>query len=74
MHPLLGKITEKNPLPTHYILNSLNQLEIPSMVLAEQIATIDKKRLDKYIGNIGISEMEKVDKILAISIGLDCSQ
>lgn len=40
------------------------------MVLAEQIATIDKKRLDKYIGNIGISEMEKVDKILAISIGL----
>ena len=67
---LTGRIKGKNSLPTHYILNSLNQLEIPSMVLAEQIATIDKKRLDKYIGNIGSSEMKEVDKALAISIGL----
>lgn len=41
-----------------------------SMILAEQIATIDKNRLIEYIGNIGVSEMEKVDKVLAISIGL----
>lgn len=67
---LTGKIKGKNPLPTHYALKSSNQLELPSIVLAEQIATIDKTRLNRYIGNIGLTEMEKVDKVLAISIGL----
>lgn len=67
---LTGKINGKNPLPTHYVLNSLNHLEMLFMVLAEQIVTIYKNRLIKYIGNIGVSEMEKVDKVLAISIGL----
>lgn len=68
---LTGKVKEKHPLPTHYALNTRNQLVIDTMVLTEQIATIDKRRLNQYIGNIGISEMRKVDKALAISIGLD---
>lgn len=67
---LTGKIKGKKTLPTHHVLNSPNQLEMPSIVLAEQITTIDKKRLNRYIGNIGSTEMEKVDKVLAISIGL----
>lgn len=67
---LIGKINGKNPLPTHYVLNSLNHLEVLFMVLAEQVVTIDKNRLIKYIGNIGVSEVEKVDKVLVISIGL----
>ena len=67
---LTAKIKEKKPLPTHYILSSSKQLELTSMVLAEQIATIDKRRLKRYIGNIGAGQMKQVDRVLAVSIGL----
>lgn len=39
---LTGKIDGKNLLPIYYVLTSMTQLEMPSIVLAEQIVTIDK--------------------------------
>lgn len=36
----------------------------------EQIRVIDKTRLIRYIGKLKESEMGKIDKMIAISLGL----
>lgn len=56
--------------PTHVCLKGVDVLPKDSMVLMEQIRTIDKSRLEEYIGKIGWELMEKVDRALRISIDL----
>ena len=46
-------------------------LKLPSIVLLEQIRTIDKKRLDSYIGHLNDVHIDGIDKALAISVGLN---
>jgi len=41
-----------------------------SVVLLEQIRTLDKKRLKEKIGHMTETDMKKVDKSLLISISL----
>jgi mRNA interferase MazF len=41
-----------------------------SIVLLNQIRTIDKKRLGRKLGTISAETMRKVDRALAISLGL----
>ena len=43
-----SKVDAKAKLPTHYLLQAENGLELPSLVLLEQLRTIDKKRLGLY--------------------------
>ena len=64
--------TGKNKLPTHIELESKNYgLKADSVVLAEQIRTIDKSRLKEKIGHIENNElMEKVNDAIGISFGL----
>ena len=45
-------------------------LQKDSIVLLNQIRTIDKKRLGKRIGTISSESIKKVDKAIEISIGL----
>jgi mRNA interferase MazF len=42
-----------------------------SIVLAEQIRTIDRYRLKSYVGSVDFELMEKVEKAMKISIGVD---
>ena len=42
----------------------------PSMVLLEQIRTIDKTRVEGYIGKLSRSSMEEIDDILLKSLGI----
>ena len=42
---ITSKADIKAKLPTHYYLNAGNGLELPSLVLLEQIRTVDKRRL-----------------------------
>lgn len=58
----------KNKLPTHV---SINSAKYPSTALCEQIFTVSDKRLGKYYGKCTEDEMEKINKALAISIGLE---
>lgn len=67
---ITSRIDVKSKLPTHYFLNTENGLEAPSIILFEQIRTIDKRRLDSYIGHLTDKHLEKIDNALAISIGL----
>jgi len=60
----------KSILPTHAILGAESGLDRDSIVLLEQIRTIDKRRLREYVGALGAGDMSAVDKALAISVGL----
>lgn len=41
-----------------------------SIILAEQIRTIDRSRLRKYVGSLNKELMKEIDGILKISIGV----
>nr|DAY91704.1 MAG TPA: PemK-like protein [Caudoviricetes sp.] len=58
---------EKKPLPTHV---KINTAEKPSTALCEQIETVYKGRIGKYIGQITDTEQKNLDKALAVSIGI----
>ena len=58
----------KHKLPTHI---SINSAKYPSTALCEQIFTVSDKRLGKYYGKCTEDEMGKINKALAISIGLE---
>lgn len=60
----------KAKLPTHTIVKDIKGLEKNSIVLLEQIRTIDKQRLENYLGRLPESVMPKIDRSLAISVDL----
>ncbi len=68
---ITSKLT-KAKLPTHIELCALDYgLEKDSIVLLEQIRTIDKRRLKEKIGSISPNLMAKVNVGLAISLGFE---
>lgn len=58
-------------LPTHYPLPAENGLGAPSVVLLEQVRTVDKMRLRQYIGQLDESTMKGIDRAIAVSMGLE---
>ena len=54
-------------MPTHVRIKSS---PIPSIALCEQIETVYKKRIGKYLAKATMDEMKQIDKALAVSIGL----
>lgn len=64
--PLTTRMT-KHKLPTHYLTYATGR---PSIVLCEQVRIADKSRLKDYVCTLPPAEMEKVNKALAISLGI----
>lgn len=63
--------TNKSRLPTHINIDSKEfGLMKDSVILTEQIRTIDKSRLKEKIGQVDNGVMEKVNSALGISFGL----
>ena len=62
--------TTKNKIPTHFWLDETCGLPKDSMVMLEQIRTIDKSRLQKYIGTISKIDLDEIDKAIKISLGV----
>lgn len=61
----------KGKLPTHVEIKGDDYgLSKDSVLLLEQIRTIDKKRLGEKIGHVEEDIIEKVDDALRISLGL----
>ena len=62
---------EKSKLPTHIDISAeCCGLSKDSIVLLEQVRTIDKQRLKERMGAIDSSAMNRVDKALSVSFGL----
>lgn len=64
--------TTKNKLPTHININSSREYGLvkDSVILAEQIRTIDKSRLKEKIGQVDPLTMNLVNNALGVSFGL----
>lgn len=61
----------KTSLPTHISVTSSEcGLAKDSIVLLEQVRTIDKTRLKEHMGMLDNGEMDKIDKALSVSFGL----
>ena len=58
----------KTKLPTHVPINGISGLEKESFVLLEQIRTVDKRRLDDYVGRLNRDQMNRVEKALRTSM------
>lgn len=66
---ITGELDKPN-LPTHVIFKS-DCMKKESMVLLEQIRTIDKSRLGRFVGTMDSKTMKRVDKAILISFGID---
>lgn len=67
--PITGEL-DKPYLPTHVIFKS-DCMKKESMILLEQIRTIDKSRLGRFVCTMNNKTMKRVDKAVLISLGFD---
>lgn len=65
-----SKVDAKAKQPTHCFIGTEYGLEMPSVILLEQIRTLDKQRLEKYIGRLSKKHLNDLNHALAISVGL----
>lgn len=62
---------DKTKLPTHIQVNADGcGLQKDSIVLLEQVRTIDKRRLREHMGSLDAQDMTRVNQALSVSFGL----
>ncbi|AMV69719.1 Programmed cell death toxin YdcE [Pediococcus damnosus] len=62
---------QKPKMPTHVGITAAETgVERNSVILLEQIRTIDKQRLKDQVGQLAVSKMLEVDTALKVSVGL----
>lgn len=66
--PISSRLT-KNPLPTHVTIES-NYLEKKSVILLEQIRTIDKQRIREKVGLIDDKMMQLINQAIKTSLDI----
>lgn len=66
--PITSRQTKPN-LPTHVDIR-IAELPKDSIVLLEQIRTIDKTRLDSFVGKLDKATMGRVDHAIVVSLGI----
>jgi len=61
----------KTDLPTHIKVDADGSgLARDSIVLLEQVRTLDKRRLKERMGNLEAMDMQRVDRALSVSLGI----
>lgn len=68
--PITSKAGKKPSQPTHYYAERIHGLELPGMVLLEQIKTIDKRRVKKYLGRMTRQQMDEIGEAIEEALGL----
>ena len=68
--PLTSRFKKPNQ-PTHCCFEKVRGLAEPSMVSLEQIKTIDKCRIEKYLGRMTKEQMLKVEDAIKESLGME---
>ena len=70
MAPITAQM-QKHSLPTHVPINqAIKGIKRDSIVLLEQVRTIDKQRLDDKIGQLNTEMMNAVNSTLRVSLHL----
>ena len=68
--PITSRRSKKPLQPTHYYTEHIRGLDAPGMVLLEQIKTIDKRRVQKYLGRMSRRQMDEIGEAIEASLGL----
>ena len=58
------------PVEVRFKPSKANGLKVPSVILLDQVRSIDKMRLVKKLGSLNHEEMVRVDQAIQISLGL----
>ena len=61
----------KAHLPTHVNVGKMPGMNSRSIILLEQVRTIDKSRLLEYVGYLRPNAMRRVNKAIEVSMGCD---
>lgn len=70
--PITSRFGKRRDLPTHYFVESARGLDGPAIVLLEQLKTIDKRRVRKYIGKMNRRQVEDMGDIIEQTVGNGC--
>ena len=65
----ITSVQKKSSLPTHIVID-YDFLESVSVVLLEQIRTLDKRRIGYYIGKLPEEKMQDVTRALCVSLAI----
>lgn len=65
----ISKKMSKPPIPTHVIFSD-DSLSYVSMILCEQLRTIDKKRLGQWICTLDDKTLEKINRAIRVSLSI----
>ena len=65
------RIRKKENMPTHLLIKDNPAFREASVVQLEQIRTIDKCRIDNYLGKVTPHEMMAIEKALSISLAME---
>ena len=65
------KIRKKENMPTHLLIRDNPAFKEASVVQLEQIRTIDKRRIDNYLGKVTPREMVEIEKALSVSLAME---
>lgn len=60
----LTEVLKKEKLPTHILIPKTKFLKYDSMILLEQIRTIDRTRLKSYLGRLQNYQLQEIDNAL----------
>lgn len=66
-----SKVSKKPNLPTHVLIEQNPAFSRPSVVLLEQIFTIDKERIQRLLGQTTPDEMHQINEALMNSLDLN---
>ena len=66
-----SKVSKKPNQPTHVLIDRNPAFSRPSMVLLEQIFTIDKERIQQLLGQTTPDEMYQINEALMNSLDLN---
>lgn len=68
--PITSRIHAKSKLPTHSYIGMIGRMKYPSVVMLEQLRTLDKRRIGYYIGRLPEEKMQDVTRALCVSLAI----
>ena len=68
--PITSRIHAKSKLPTHSYIGMIGRMKYPSVVMLEQLRTLDKRRIGYYIGRLPEGKMQDVTRALCVSLAI----
>lgn len=68
--PMSSQVDKRTDLLTHIVLAQVRGLDGPSLIMLEQLKTIDKRRVRSYAGKLTKEQMAEVEAALTGTLGI----